>query len=81
MNLGEILAAAARHHPDRPAIVWDDHGRRLERSYREVDDRASALAAGLVSDVKTEPGDRIAVMMGNSPELLETLSAASPGWP
>jgi long-chain acyl-CoA synthetase len=73
MNLGEILADAARHHPDRAAIVWHDGKER--RSYREVDDRASALSAGLVEELKVQPGDRVAVMMSNSPELLETLFA------
>jgi len=73
MNLGEILADAARHHPDRTAIVWHDGTER--RTYREVDDRAAALAAGLVEELKVQPGDRVAVMMSNSPELLETLFA------
>ncbi|MGH9003300.1 MAG: AMP-binding protein, partial [Acidimicrobiia bacterium] len=73
MNLGEILADAARHHPDRAAIVWHDGKER--RTYREVDDRASALAAGLAEELKVQPGDRVAVMMSNSPELLETLFA------
>ena len=73
MNLGEILSDSARHHPDRPAIVWHDGKER--RTYREVNDRASALAAGLVEELKVQPGDRVAVMMSNSPELLETLFA------
>jgi long-chain acyl-CoA synthetase len=73
MNLGEILAASARAYPDRTALVWHDGAQR--RTYREVDDRASALAVGLVEDLKVQPGDRVAVMMSNSPELLETLFA------
>src|SRR5437763_12069949 len=73
MNLGEILADAARHHPDRDAIVWHDGKER--RTDREADDRAAALAAGLVEELKVQPGDRVAVMMSNSPELLETLFA------
>jgi long-chain acyl-CoA synthetase len=73
MNLGEILADAARHHADRAAIVWHDGQER--RTYREVDDRAAALATGLVEELKVQPGDRVAVMMSNSPELLETLFA------
>ncbi|HWB37026.1 MAG TPA: AMP-binding protein, partial [Rugosimonospora sp.] len=73
MNLGQILADAALHHPDRTAIVWHDGAER--RTYREVDDRAAALAAGLVEELKVQPGDRVAVMMSNSPELLETLFA------
>jgi long-chain acyl-CoA synthetase len=73
MNLGEILAAAARAYPDRTALVWHDGAER--RTYREVDERAAALAVGLVEDLKVQPGDRVAVMMSNSPELLETLFA------
>ena len=90
MNLGEILADSARHHPDRAAIVWHARGtggvplteaagaakeRTEQRTYREVDERASALAAGLAEELKVQPGDRVAVMMSNSPELLETLFA------
>src|SRR5205085_3704042 len=73
MNLGEILAASARAYPDRVALVWHDGKER--RTYREVEDRASALAAGLVEELQVQPGDRVAVMMSNSPELLETLFA------
>ncbi|HET9771420.1 MAG TPA: AMP-binding protein, partial [Acidimicrobiia bacterium] len=73
MNLGEILTASARAYPDRTALVWHDGNER--RTYREVDERASALAVGLVEDLKVQPGDRVAVMMSNSPELLETLFA------
>src|SRR4051795_11739658 len=73
MNLGEILADAARHHPDRTAIMWDNGKQR--RTYREVDDRAAALAAGLVEELKVQPGDRVAVLMSNSPALFETLFA------
>ena len=49
MNLGEILADAARHHPDRAAIVWHDGKDR--RTYRQVDDGAAALATGLVEEL------------------------------
>src|ERR1051325_7702729 len=73
MNLGEILADAARHHPDRAASVWHDGKER--RTDREVDDLASAFATRLVEEVKGPPRDRVAVMMSNSPELLETLFA------
>ncbi len=69
MNLGGILAGAARHHPERTALVWDEG--RQRRTYREVDDRADALAAALASVLGVRRGDRVAVMMSNSPELLE----------
>src|ERR1041385_5460393 len=73
MNLGEILTDAARHQPDRTAIVGPEGKERPP--YRGAHDRASALAAGLVEELKVQPGDRVAVMMSNSPELLETLFA------
>src|SRR5688572_23883030 len=73
MNLGQILAASARHHPDRTALVWDDG--RQRRTYREVNRRADALATALVAELGIRPGDRVSVMMANGPDLLETLFA------
>lgn len=73
MNLGDILAASARHHPGRTAVVWDDGRRR--RTYREMNRRADALAAGLVADLGVSAGDRVSVMMANHPDLLDTLFA------
>ncbi|MGH9040914.1 MAG: AMP-binding protein, partial [Acidimicrobiia bacterium] len=73
MNLGQILAASARHHPDRIAMVWDDG--RQRRTYREMNRRADALAAGLVDELGVRPGDRVSVMMTNGPDLMETLFA------
>lgn len=73
MNLGQILATSARHHPDRIALVWDDG--RQRRTYREVNRRADALAAALVAELGVNPGDRVSVMMTNGPDLLETLFA------
>ncbi|MGH8999230.1 MAG: acyl-CoA synthetase [Acidimicrobiia bacterium] len=73
MNLGDILAASARHHPDRVAMVWDEGNQR--RAYRDMNRRADALAAALVADLGVRPGDRVSVMMTNGPSLLETLFA------
>ena len=73
MNLGAILAASARHHPDRTAVIWDDG--RQHRTYKELNRRADALAAALVDEVGVRPQDRVAIMMANGPELLETLFA------
>jgi len=73
MNLGELLAASARQHPDRVAVVWDDGGRR--RTYRELNERTDALAAALVDELGVRPGDRVSVMMANRPEVLEIQNA------
>ncbi len=73
MNLGEILAVSARQHPDRTAVIWD-HGNQ-RRTYAELNRRADALAAALTEEVGVRPQDRVALMMTNTPELLEALFA------
>jgi long-chain acyl-CoA synthetase len=70
MNLGQLLTNAARRAPDAPAVTQLD--RRL--SYAELDARVDALAHGL-TDLGLRPGDRVAVLMHNCPELLETMFA------
>jgi long-chain acyl-CoA synthetase len=73
MNLGEILAASARLRPDRTALVWHDGEER--RNYGELNARADAIAAGLVSELGVGRDQRVAVMMANGPDLLETMYA------
>jgi long-chain acyl-CoA synthetase len=74
MNLGDILTASARVYPDNTALVWDEGGGR--RTYRELNERADALASALVSGLGVRPGDRVALMMYNGPTLLEAMFAA-----
>ncbi|MEV4636079.1 AMP-binding protein [Actinoplanes sp. NPDC049548] len=57
------VRAAARRHPDRPALIagatvltWADLDERVDRAARR-------LATG------TEPGDRVAIILGNTPEF------------
>jgi long-chain acyl-CoA synthetase len=73
MNVGDILTASARVHPDTTALVWDEGGGR--RTYRELNQRADALACALASGLGVRPGDRVAVMMYNGPTLLEAMFA------
>jgi long-chain acyl-CoA synthetase len=70
MNLGQLLANAARRSPDAPAVTYLGH----TRSYAELDARVDALAHGL-ADLGVRAGDRVGVLMQNSPELLETMFA------
>jgi acyl-CoA synthetase (AMP-forming)/AMP-acid ligase II len=70
VNLGTHLARSARLAPDTPAL---GDGTRT-RTYRELDDRVSRLAAGLLGE-GLESGDRVAILMANRPELLETIYA------
>jgi acyl-CoA synthetase (AMP-forming)/AMP-acid ligase II len=74
MNLGEILAVAARTRPDHPAVV-DGRAAGPHRTYRELNRRADALATALVDGLGLRREDRVALMMPNGPELIEALFA------
>jgi long-chain acyl-CoA synthetase len=61
-NLAHILTNGAAVHRDRAAIQLDD----LELSYRALD-AASARVAGLLRAKGVRPGDRVAIMLPNTP--------------
>lgn len=58
----EILAAPAAAHPDAVAIEFRERG----LSYAALDGLVSRLAAGLLAD-GVAPGDRIALLLPNTP--------------
>ncbi|MHB2016864.1 MAG: class I adenylate-forming enzyme family protein [Candidatus Xenobia bacterium] len=62
-----LLLRRAVEHRSRPFLFWKDQ----TISYLEMARRMEAAASGL-QDAGVEPGDRVAVMMANSPEFLET---------
>src|SRR4051794_4359459 len=64
-TLAEIFAATALAHPDKPALIFG--AERL--SYREVESRAGAIAAGLVAR-GVGPGDVVGLWMRRGAELL-----------
>jgi long-chain acyl-CoA synthetase len=64
-NLSELVTAAAAQAPERAALVQGSRETSWSQLDREVDACAAALAArGL------EPGDRVALVLGNVPELV-----------
>ena len=63
-SLAENLIAAARRHPERPALCLDD----TAISYAELDE-ATARLAGLLLARGLEPGDRVGIMLPNVPEF------------
>ena len=67
-TLVDLLDRAATDHPQRPAWTFDlpEGGRRL--SYADVAERTRRLAAGL-AERGVGPGDRVGVMLGNTPEM------------
>ena len=67
-TLVDLLDRAATDHPQRPAWTFDlpEGGQRL--SYADVAARTRRLAAGL-AERGVGPGDRVGVMLGNTPEM------------
>jgi len=72
MSHGEQLARIARKHPERVAFVCGEQA----RTFREADVRVNRLARGLAARGVAQ-GDRVAVLMGNSIEMVEAVFA---GW-
>ncbi len=71
-SVGQILEAIAAATPDRTFLVFDD--RRI--TYRQVDQRATALAAAL-QELGVGAGDRIAIDLPNWPEFIISMFAAA----
>jgi acyl-CoA synthetase (AMP-forming)/AMP-acid ligase II len=69
-NVGGLLTEAARQHADRVAIRCDDQC----LTYRELNARVNALAAGL-TDLGLAAGDRVVIWLNNCPEFPEIMFA------
>jgi long-chain acyl-CoA synthetase len=68
MNLKLMLEGTAGRYGDKDAIVFDD--RRI--SYSELDEASNRLANSLIT-LGIRKGDRIAILLSNSPEFIVTL--------
>jgi fatty-acyl-CoA synthase len=71
-SVAQVLEERAREHPDRVFLIFGD--RRL--TYRQVEARASALAAAL-HELGVERGDRVALDLPNWPEFVLSMFAAA----
>lgn len=71
MTLHLAVARAAQQSPRRPAL----RGPGYERSWAETADRIARLSSGLLAH-GLAPGDRLAILAGNSAEHLELTIAA-----
>ncbi len=65
LTLSRALDAAAARHPDRPLVL----GAETAYTYAEMGDWSRRLAAGLVA-LGVAPGEHVAVVMANYPELV-----------
>src|SRR5579884_4244284 len=70
-NLADLVTRAARAHPRKAALLHDG-GR---TSWAALDRRVDAVAAGLAG-AGLEPGDRVALLLANSPDYVASYFAA-----
>ncbi|HVS02237.1 MAG TPA: AMP-binding protein [Thermoanaerobaculia bacterium] len=70
MNLSDLFAIPRQRDPQRPALRFEPApGAARELTYEGLHRRAERLAAGLLAR-GLRPGDRVALYLGNSPELV-----------
>lgn len=67
-TFGALLRSRAQQHPDRVAIV----GETQHITYAELDQQASATAAGLLAQ-GFKAGDRVIVHLPNTPEFISVI--------
>ena len=73
MNLAHFLARSARVFPDRPAVAA---AARVLADYGTLGRRCAAMASALRTTLRLAPGNRVGLLMTNSPEYVEILWAA-----
>lgn len=65
-----LLDTAAREHPDALAVIYHDH----KLTYAQILRQAETMAASLARH-GVKPGDRVAIMMPNMPQMIPTFWA------
>jgi long-chain acyl-CoA synthetase len=65
--LHHFLEESAKQYPDHPALIFKGH----KMSYRELNELADAIAAGLVGN-GFKKGDRAVIYMPNTPQFVMT---------
>src|SRR3954451_5197049 len=72
MPLGHLLLRSERRDPDREALIFPD----LRLTYRELTDRAWAVARSLVA-LGVQPGEHVGYLMTNHPDIVATFFGIS----
>lgn len=73
MNIAEILCRASAAYVNQPAIVL---GSQPYLSYQQLNQRVAVMARQLREKFGLQPGERVAIVMENRPEYVETMFAA-----
>ena len=71
MSLHELVSQSAQQYPDRPAVIEPG---RTPLTYRQLDERAEALACHLGSK-GVKPGDRVLIWMAKSVQMVIAMQA------
>ena len=71
---GDVLGERARLTPEKQALVFVPTGERL--TYRQLDERARAVAHVCHGALGVRKGDRVAILAHNRPELLDVFFSA-----
>ena len=71
-TVAQLLRERAREHPDR-LFLWSAEQR---VTYREMDAASDRVAAGL-ADIGVAPGERVAIISFNRPEMVELFFACA----
>lgn len=72
MNNATILQTIAKTYSDRPAI---SHGTDIVMNYRQMADYSARTAGGLLDGLNLKKGDRVALIMKNSPDYFPLIYA------
>jgi long-chain acyl-CoA synthetase len=70
-SVADLIPMAAQRRPDKPALI---HGEAVI-TYGELEDRV-ARCAGALGALDVEPGDRVALLVGNVPDFVVALHGA-----
>lgn len=73
-NIGFLLTKRAAITPNKEAFVEWERGRRF--TFKQLNERANRVASGLLAR-GIKPGDRVAILLKNSIEFVETYFAAA----
>ena len=73
MNLAGLLSRTALTYPDYAAVSI---GQKTLLTYKQLKENAARLGRGLQNILELNPGDRVALIMKNSPEVIEIIFGA-----
>jgi long-chain acyl-CoA synthetase len=72
MNIAKLLVRSGKEFADSAAIM---EGSIQYASYKELAGRVAVMASNLHTRLDLQPGDRVAIIMNNSPQYIEVMFA------